>query len=224
MELSVVLVILGVLTGGILAGTRMIKSAELNSTITDISAHVVAYNAFKLRYRCTPGDCAHTEDFFTENVENGDGNGFINCKTGDGASCDAPTNEHVMAIRTLQQAGLIKGNSDITLTIVPTALRECELQFYQGNYYDGRTVNYLRVFNRLTAAPWNADCMTPEEAYSIDFKLDDGNPSKTKVLGLRFAGNPQSPCTSTNHWDPPSASAEYNIANEAENCSLFINF
>lgn len=55
-ELSIVLVILGLLTGGILTGQNLIRAAELRSVITEHQELVTAVYTFKDRYFALPGD------------------------------------------------------------------------------------------------------------------------------------------------------------------------
>ena len=45
-ELSIVLVILGLLTGGILAGQNLIRAAELRSVITEFKTYQTAVMTF----------------------------------------------------------------------------------------------------------------------------------------------------------------------------------
>lgn len=79
-ELSIVLVILGLLTGGILAGQSLIRAAELRSYITDVQRYPAAVNAFKDKYFAYPGDMANATKFW--GALGGDG-------TGNDAACQA---------------------------------------------------------------------------------------------------------------------------------------
>ncbi len=81
-ELSIVLVIIGLIIGGILMGNTLIKSAEIRGQISDIQKLDTAINTFKLKYNCLPGDCAQATQLFggvaqPELVTNGDGDGKI---------------------------------------------------------------------------------------------------------------------------------------------------
>lgn len=58
-ELSIVLVIIGLLAAGILVGRDMIRAAELRSVITDVQTFRTAVNTFSVKYNCLPGDCDH---------------------------------------------------------------------------------------------------------------------------------------------------------------------
>ena len=79
-ELSIVLVIIGLVVGGIFVGNDLINAAKIRSQITQLEKLEVAMNAFKLKYNCIPGDCADAQNFFgttfngaTINPGNGDG-------------------------------------------------------------------------------------------------------------------------------------------------------
>ncbi len=55
-ELSIVLVIIGLLVGGILVGKDLIKSSEIRAQIKQIEEFKTAANAFKVKYGYLPGD------------------------------------------------------------------------------------------------------------------------------------------------------------------------
>ncbi len=85
-ELSIVLVIIGLIIGGILIGNEMIKTAEYRAQISDIEKLKTAINTFKLKYNCLPGDCAQATSLFggasqPELVTDGDGDGKIRIAT-----------------------------------------------------------------------------------------------------------------------------------------------
>ena len=64
LELSIVLVIIGLIIGGITVGQEMIRSAELNSVISDVNKYKVAVNTFKLKYNAIPGDMDNATAFW----------------------------------------------------------------------------------------------------------------------------------------------------------------
>lgn len=55
-ELSIVLVILGLLTGGVLGGQALIKASQLRSVQADLNRYVAAATAFRDKYGELPGD------------------------------------------------------------------------------------------------------------------------------------------------------------------------
>ena len=120
-ELSIVLVILGLLTGGILAGQSLIRAAELRSVTTEYQKHIAAFNTFRDKYFALPGDMTNATAFWTAQHAtpatcaalitaatgtatcNGDGNGQI-------ADPSTHTYETHRAWQHLANAGLIEGS------------------------------------------------------------------------------------------------------------------
>ncbi len=63
-ELSIVLVIIGLVVGGIVVGKDMIENSQMRATITQIDQIRSAANTFKLKYAGLPGDIATATQFF----------------------------------------------------------------------------------------------------------------------------------------------------------------
>ncbi|MBN67105.1 MAG: hypothetical protein CMM94_06015 [Rickettsiales bacterium] len=102
-ELSIVLVILGLLTGGILAGQNLIRAAELRAVSTEYNKWISAANTFRDKYFQLPGDFTRAHEFWasaggsgvigdgcetasgsTTQTCSGDGNGRLSQATGSG--------------------------------------------------------------------------------------------------------------------------------------------
>jgi prepilin-type N-terminal cleavage/methylation domain-containing protein len=75
-ELSVVIVIIGLIAGGIIIGKDMIKTAEIYKTISQKQRFDAAASTFVSKYNCIPGDCKARSRFGwdTDLPGNGDGN------------------------------------------------------------------------------------------------------------------------------------------------------
>jgi len=91
-ELSIVLVIIGLIVGGVLVGQDLIRAAGVRATITQIEKYNTATNAFRDKYGGLPGDLntANAVQFGISNARGtapgeGDGNGIIEGNTGGGA-------------------------------------------------------------------------------------------------------------------------------------------
>lgn len=85
-ELSIVLVIIGLIVGGVLVGKDLIKAAEIRAQISQLERYQTAVNTFRLKYHYLPGDIPASEVAalgFTATptrdgvTGNGDGNGFL---------------------------------------------------------------------------------------------------------------------------------------------------
>lgn len=122
-ELSIVLVILGLLAGGVLTGQSLIRAAELRSVTTEFSKYQSAINTFRDKYFALPGDMANATSFWgaanaalatcvvtaatSTATCNGNGDGQINIGTTPVANNDY---EDFRAWQHLANAGLIEGN------------------------------------------------------------------------------------------------------------------
>jgi len=79
LELSIVIVIIGLIVAGISAGQSLVRQAGLRSVSTDIANFQAAKNSFKLAYDAKPGDMDNAFDYWgtdcaaTDVLCNGDG-------------------------------------------------------------------------------------------------------------------------------------------------------
>jgi prepilin-type N-terminal cleavage/methylation domain-containing protein len=121
-ELSIVLVIIGLLVGGVLVGKDLIKASEIRAQITQIEKFNAAANTFRIKYNALPGDIKESEAYgfglfrvscsYVGYVGYGDNNGVITA--GNGATMAAPIRcnllgEPFMFFRQLSDANLIEG-------------------------------------------------------------------------------------------------------------------
>ncbi|MFM9890379.1 MAG: type II secretion system protein [Rickettsiales bacterium] len=119
-ELSIVLVILGLLTGGILAGQSLIRAAELRSVASEYSRYVAATQTFRDKYFAIPGDMRNATAFWGDDNTNcpdaAVANGIPGTCNGNGdgilaaASANGATGEIFQFWKHLALAGLIEGN------------------------------------------------------------------------------------------------------------------
>lgn len=81
-ELSIVLVIIGLVIGGVIFGRELVKVGDIQKQISDVAEFEAAAVTFKLKFDCLPGDCERATVFFDagsepDQVRNGDGDGRI---------------------------------------------------------------------------------------------------------------------------------------------------
>lgn len=196
LEMSIVVMIIGLLVGAILFGRDMIHAAQLRGYTSAFNKYEAAGNTFKTKYNCLPGDCLNATDFFGSTVVNGNGNGIIE-RTYSGASTTTSkystcTNSELIAANShLAYAGLIP-----LAPFNPTTLANCvpnvgwidPVNLYSGaggwtsgnaiwitNTSLGMTVTFAG--NGLSIASY----LTPYELWYIDNKVDDGMPQTGRV-------------------------------------------
>ena len=115
-ELSIVLVIIGLIVGGVLVGRDLISAATIRKQITQFQEYSTALATFRSKYDCLPGDCEKATNY---NLGvNGNGNGILE-SAGGSPSPDQPTYDGEMPqfFMQLGAAGLIKGTFDGSLTL-----------------------------------------------------------------------------------------------------------
>lgn len=197
-ELSIVLVIIGLLVGGVLVGRELIVSAKIRKGISDLEKLGTAVQTFKLKYNCIPGDCPNITEVFPTGIYagNGNGNGLI----------DNWSNESMSAHDSLVASNLIPKTSVI---LHPMQAQGSYLSCYNDSYgylyfadlysiaLDGGWTfgdpstlpNATKRGTTFSCANWdnsgaiNEPSISPNEAMRIDTKLDDGLPETGKFFG-----------------------------------------
>lgn len=209
-ELSIVLVILGLLVGGIMTGQNLIKAAELRAIGTEYDKYITALNIFRDKYRALPGDMGNAEAFW-QTAPNCPGTALQG--TTDGTTCDgngngrieiseyAGSNEHFRAWQHLANAGLIEGVytgvtgpdeahwHTITGTNIPRSkFGNAGWDIYWGGDRAGSSFWFATDYGHLLMLgvdeAWGAwqPMITPEELWNLDTKMDDGKPGRGRIL------------------------------------------
>ena len=126
-ELSIVLVIIGLITGGVLVGRDLIEAAKIRQQVTQVERFKTAVQTFRTKYNGLPGDLGQTDasafGFQPRGggLGHGDGDGMIEyC---DSAASALPNLgcENVLFWRDLSDANLIEG-SFTTATDAPVTV------------------------------------------------------------------------------------------------------
>lgn len=208
-ELSIVLVILGLLTGGILAGQALIRASELRGVTTEIGRNQSAIQAFRDKYFGLPGDLNNATKFWgaadtagaggecTDSLANA-GTGTQTCNGNGNGLVD--NNESYQFWEHLANAALIEGSYPGTGTInstpypvpiVGTNVPKSKL----GNAGWGVfNINGYNIdFDPFTAytpqaklflgsgAMYSDATLSTAESWNIDTKIDDASPALGKM-------------------------------------------
>lgn len=173
-ELSIVLVILGLLVGGVLSGQSLIRASELRSVSSEYARYVTAAQTFRDKYFAAPGDMTNGTAFWgrraatgacitnsgaavnaTTGVCDGDGDGRLT-ETGAGFYPD----ERFIFWRALANAGLIEG------TYTGTAVAG-------GSFHSVGGTNVPRA--RMSNAIWYTNSRPASSPSTVEFVMDYGN-------------------------------------------------
>lgn len=207
-ELSIVLVIIGLIIGGVLVGRDLISAATVRAQISQIEKYNAAVNTFRGKYGYLPGDIPNpvaAQYGFTmrgSNPGEGDGNGIMEGIYGTGGTNYGyveTTGENAMFWVDLSAANLLDGSfstaSPTTTQASPLILTGASLNLYLppaklggGNYiyvWSQNNTNYYgmggitQLFNY--GALYTSRSVTVQQAYNIDVKMDDGMPQSGRV-------------------------------------------
>lgn len=203
-ELSIALVIIGLLAGGILAARSMIETVRIQRFVKDVGQYDIAVTQFKEAYRKLPGDspifspAGNGDDM----VLGADGAGQQNCYGAEMAAFwkhlsdskfvkDKYTADMTEGIKAGVNMAKLPFGDDVGLfagTLV--AVRYTGSPFAGGqNFYSVRgsqtgdspycPAGTPGLDNNTTA---QTQPLSGQVAKAIDVKLDDGNPLKGKVM------------------------------------------
>lgn len=233
-ELSIVLVIIGWIVGGVLVGQDLVRAAELRQTHAKFIEFDTAVMTFKLKYNALPGDMKNATDFFGIAAGNGQDNTCYNSAVttatcnGNGDKmlpCGSGADQCHEFARVMQQLALAK-------------LMEGE---YTGTRYQNYNVWYegtqqsfyrLRTLSAYYSVPnlailgfevvgFNsnrtalAGFITPIDAMNIDTKVDDGDPDEGSFMAYRLISG----CATVANT-VTDGSGEYDLTDEDKNCAI----
>jgi len=224
LEITIVLMIIGLLAAGIIAGDTLLRSSQLRAVIAEEQSYVKALGQFQDKYQALPGDFTNATVLWS-NTADGDGNGHITDQT------VATFAEQYRAWQHLQLADF----SDKVVTAFPstntrvpgTNIPESQLKgagwglihipndiasggFTDLPYIAGDTLpgHVLWLGGPTISGNAMAGVLSPEEALSIDTKMDDSKGNSGKIIGQ----------VDSNCFN--SSTGVYAVTQTGRNCSL----
>lgn len=192
-ELSIVLVIIGLIVGGILVGQDLIKSAEIRSTVSQLEKYSSAVNTFRSKYNGIPGDLLNASNFgFDTGTPLRDGDALLESSAGTAVTFGG---EVACFWDDLATASLIGDSLNATSTcgasVSPTLSSVIPIaKLGRGNYIivgNNGGINYwaLTGVTGIASSVYTFDdLLTGAEAFQIDSKIDDGAPTSGTVIAV----------------------------------------
>ncbi len=202
-ELSIVLIIIGLLIGGILKGQELIRNAQSKSLIAQLDAYRAANNGFVDKYGQFPGDFSRAsvllsvkQDGATPQVD-GDGNGRVNGLGNDGESLEYW--QHLSAadlIAGINGSGPVPGVGIPVGRVPGSAWNALNASTAGGELCEGCSLrgNYWRLGAPNETALTTEALIPADEAYLLDIKIDDGRPVSGLVQADDGAGTLEGTC------------------------------
>lgn len=244
-ELAIVMVIIGLIVGGIIAGQSIIRGAEINAVVTESRKYITAIGQFRDKYNNLPGDFSTASSFWS-GMGNGDGDAKIeNHGT-------AANNEISLFWIHLTNAGLVEGsytNVGDSTTAMNMGTNNPKSKIKGGGWnvaylgtvdYDSSsgaytgvrspaadtffygTYEHVLLLGSGTNALLPGGIVSPPEAYNIDVKMDDGKPDTGDLTTLESQGeNDNTRCSNQDGANTALAASSYVLTNNTTSaCSL----
>lgn len=216
-ELSIVLVIIGLIIGGILKGQELIGNAEIKNVIAQSQGYQSSVVAFRDKYGTLPGDLVDPQNFIPNCTA-------APCKPGSGTQGDGLVGETVAAtyntnvsadaenVAFWQQLAAARFIGDIDTDGTSAAIFGS--QFPSATTGGGFHVLYqaatgrhsLRLSALPTTVAGTAGALRPDQALQVDRVIDDGRPGTGSVFtnstisgATCFAGTVTAPYLASNN-------------------------
>ena len=235
-ELSIVLVILGLLIGGVLTGQSLIRASELRAVVTEGNQFLTAAHAFRDKYFAKPGDMNNATSFWgvlagtgsDAACQNTVATGLPTCDgNGDGqvGTVVVTADERARFWQHLSNAGLISGRFTGVYAYPSVPGSDAPKTKADGSgswatlYTSGvgntswfqHTAGNAFMISRSTGG-----ILAPEEAWNVDTKMDDGLPGTGRVITYK---NTTGNCTTATNTAPPGdAGATYALSYKTKEC------
>jgi prepilin-type N-terminal cleavage/methylation domain-containing protein len=246
-ELSVTLIIAGLLAAGITGGMHLMQSAKLDRLISEVTGYNEAIENFRLKYNGWPGDITNAEP--TGGVTNAYW-GTYNAGTNAEGTINGNGNERIEgnlteSLRAAQQLALsnmITGRYSGVTAGTPSWVRETNMpptmfnddgyylfQYYSGVY--GTAGNALQLSTTSSTPAPDGESLKAADVFAVDVKIDDGSTSTTAgsatgastgsiyaVRGLQYAATAGKCVTNP----IASASSVYVLTDDTVSCRLVL--
>lgn len=212
-ELSIVLVVIGLLVGGIIGGQSLIRSAQLRAILTEKGKYVAAVSSFRDKYYALPGDMIDAYRFWswqcgTDTNDpsdgcNGNGNNIIENDQGEGLKAW----EHLSRAGMIEGAYTGMGAGNCGNCVGPDNIPKSKFPegaWNIGNFTcqgcgsgtpdvsgSGSGVNLMLTIGTPGHTFWVYELqgLSNDEAWSIDAKADDGRSLSGNVRGYALSSD-----------------------------------
>jgi prepilin-type N-terminal cleavage/methylation domain-containing protein len=243
MEMAVVLVIIGLMSGSVILGTNVVRSQQINQVLEDAGTYRNAMSLFETSYSSLPGDFSGAVAVWgavgggascaTPATDTDDG-GKKTCDGDDDGTIESSNYESFRAFQQMMAAGLIAGRYTgvyvtggttyaVPGTNSPVGAVKNSTYFLDSygdltsdtDRYDGDYNNVLIYGLKTTNSYPTTAAITAKEAYMIDAKEDDGYPGFGNILSWKPAFHANCSSSAT------ASSATYYKNSTSDVCGLF---
>ncbi|MDC0857706.1 prepilin-type N-terminal cleavage/methylation domain-containing protein [Rickettsiales bacterium] len=188
LELSLVVIIISLLMAGASSGLKIVRKAQIQSTIKDILDYKYAFHEFVILYQALPGDFDQAYEYFAgeddticgEDTDcNGDGDGKIEVS-------QKANSEEFRAWQHLYLTGLVDtafaGEWNEDNSVAEAKVNNANISFKFDDELDDNILK-LGSFISINGEYSDGGILTTKEAKNIDQKFDDGISNSGKIIG-----------------------------------------
>jgi len=199
-ELSIVLIIISLIVGGVVGGQSLVKSAKVNQMAKDLQIHKTAFILFQDQYDYSPGDIPNAQEYWPECLDSG-----VNCNGDGNKKIDSGTEQ----LRVYEHLSLSELLDNKSYQYTNTSTDQYEYYYkppINANVATGRifttdfvvyrkerTMNYLKIIG-VPMTGGNRPYIDTADVKKIDLKIDDGLADDGKVIAYCL-GCGANPCT-----------------------------
>jgi prepilin-type N-terminal cleavage/methylation domain-containing protein len=223
LELSIVLVIIGLIIGGVTAGSELINQAALRAVSRDITTIETALSTYKLKYNAVPGDMRNATAYWGVAALDGNGDSIV---FWDGAAQDYDEAYQVWKHLNLSNifANSMTGTHTGTNGVVGVNTLPSSIDGAGWSVFTERTTAYgygqTDTKRRLTIGLGgenggiaNGSVLEVEDMKALDDKSDDGKPATGRYIHMRSLDGD---CV-----DNTTIAANYNVAQTGKQCHIY---
>ena len=233
-ELSIVLIIIGLLTAGVTAASKLIEQSKINKVAAELNNYKTSYMTFFLTYKEYPGDAARAGEYFNQNFINGNGDGKIRPMPSWGSESTLAwyhlTLAKLIDQTTTKAGGFHRSTGTPVTSLENTCYAPTHIEALEGNglgagvtaVYSPQLPTGVLNGNGLSIGTWGSIACTapgnPPSGFSVhattgsllDTKIDDGYGNSGNIIARE-----SSEC---------QTEGTYQVSSTEKGCSLFYSF
>lgn len=226
-ELSVVIVVMALILASVITGSTLIERARIRAIISEVTNFKLAVNSFNAKYDSYPGDFNEASEYWNGSTDgNADGNiQFVNASN---------NYEGYIAWQSLSYAKMLNNPYVGTRTdgVAQLAIDIPESKTGGGYFFEYGTHGFSNRNLLVLGTPIDINVadtaltvdgiLTPNQAFEVDSKMDDGSPISGNIRGQEGTNSVAESCVNV---DPDNNLATtdddiYDLSQEGTNCSV----
>jgi len=195
-EMSIVLVIIGLIVGGILTGRELVEAAKIRKVIAEVDNIQIGIATFRDKFDEIPGDMPNATVYWPGVTSDGNGDMMLSASSDDPRNTEGGYLWHHLSLAKLYRSFARPNNDNWSSTLGVNTPEIIEGTSAVGNfeqrYYTANLIN-VGVPSPGSRNIRCGDAIDHMMAYAIDRKADDGSPS----TGRMVAYTQTSPCATS---------------------------